>query len=249
MIQQPGSLEQKLQIAETVMKKLYQRSMKLEKELENERKEKPQEVLNIIEESRPTEETVVQFQQQEEDYLRFLAEEQDRTIQNLREKIATLEDSSGSKGKPSGNSSSVVAKLSKKLKEVTDECGRQKANHQRLKHDYIKLRKSRVRNISGDPDIARHTKEFITLLEQRLGREEEERELEGEALSAKLYEMEQKECNAYVEKRMMETEIAKLSAEQQRRDVMDKRIEMSMAQVFERLRAVESENVRLREEK
>lgn len=75
---------------------------------------------------------------------------------------------------------------------------RQRENYQRLKADYVKLRKSRIRNITGDPEVAKHTNELVVLLEHRLQREEEEREIECALLSTQLHEYEKNQCNKYI---------------------------------------------------
>lgn len=50
----------------------------------------------------------------------------------------------------------------------------------------------------------------------------------------------------YVEKRMMEEHCARLSEELAQRDVLDREIESTVCGLFERLKQVEAENLKLR---
>ena len=103
----------------------------------------------------------------------------------------------------------------------------------------------RVEAVNRSAGAAKEAKLVVGELKSRLTKEMEERESEAALYSAKLYQSEQKQSDWYVEKRLMEQKVAKLTAEVQERDKLDAQIESCVCTLFDRMKLVETVNARL----
>ncbi|KAF0694183.1 Aste57867_14920 [Aphanomyces stellatus] len=246
------SPNKKLKIAEMVIRKLYKKNLELEKALGEAKKDMQVPATPFVATlaTPPTVESVQEIESQKEDYLKYLAAEQDKTIQELKRKIDELTNTPMEQGltKPGkANSSAVISRLQKRLQEAMGESTRQKSSYLKLKGDYKRLLLQRTRTISGNSEIDAHARELLALMERRLLKVEDEREQEMALYNMKLFETEQQNCDEYVAKRMLEQEIQKVTKDVKERDEIDDRIEKCMFGVFERLHQVEQENIKLRE--
>ncbi|OQS00378.1 hypothetical protein THRCLA_05971 [Thraustotheca clavata] len=242
----------KMQIAEAVIQKLYKKNLELEKALHQAKEEVQQlksdtkvELPQII--NPPTTESVQGIQSQKEEYLKFLAAQQDKTIQELKLKVEKL-----SRRPETGIIESdskklnVIPRLQKRLQEAIDESNRQKANYLRMKQDYNRLLLQRTRTLAGNAEIDSHARHFLALMEKRLETVEGEREQESMIYNMKLFETEKKSCDAFVAKKMLEEEMSKVVQDVTERDAIDDQIDKCILGVFDRLHQVELENIKLR---
>ncbi|ETV65246.1 hypothetical protein H257_17966 [Aphanomyces astaci] len=245
----------KLKIAETVIRKLYKKNLELEKALvqakaDNQNQAQPAPYEPTLDKP-PTIESVQGIESQKDEYLKYLAAEQDKTIQELKRKIETLADAQDARnpGGKSANSTkaAAISRLEKRLQEAIGESSRQKQSYMKLKSDYKRLLLQRTRSISGSSEIDSHARELLALMEKRLLKVEDEREQDMALYNMKLFETEQQNCDDYVAKKMLENEMAKVTTDVKERDNLDDQIEKCMLGVFERLHQVEQENIQLRD--
>ncbi|CAK4066321.1 unnamed protein product [Aphanomyces euteiches] len=234
-----------------VIRKLYKKNLELEKALgqaknEIDRLSQPQAFEQKLA-NPPTAESVQSIESQKEEYLKHLAAEQDKTIQELKRKLDELSNADIDEHRPGKNSRAVISRLQKRLQEAMEESSRQKNSYLKLKGDYKRLLLQRTRAISGNTEIDKHAKELLALMERRLVKVEDEREQEIALYNLKLFETEQQNCDEYVAKKMLEQEIQKVAKDVKERDDIDDKIEKCMFGVFERLHQVEQENLKLRE--
>jgi hypothetical protein len=82
-------------------------------------------------------------------------------------------------------------------------------------------------------------------MQKRLGQEIQEREAEAALYSSRLYESEKQQSEWFVEKRMLEQNIQKLTEEVGERDRLDQEIESCAADMFARLKYLEETNASL----
>ncbi|ETW07347.1 hypothetical protein, variant [Aphanomyces invadans] len=257
----PGSVpigdhspRKKLKIAEMVIRKLYKKNLELEKALAQakadlHRASQPA-PYELQLEKPPTLESVRVIELQKDEYLKHLAAEQDKTIQELRRKLEEIHGAKASASPKSGkitSSAAVISRLQKRLQEAIGESSRQKNSYIKLKSDYKRLLLQRTRSISGSSEVDSHARELLALMEKRLLKVEDEREQDMALYNMKLFETEQKNCDDYVAKKMLENEIYKVTKDAREREDLDNQIEKCMFGVFERLHQVEQENIRLRE--
>ncbi|CAK4086951.1 unnamed protein product [Aphanomyces euteiches] len=239
-----------------VIRKLYKKNLELEKALgqaknEIDRLSQPQAFEQKLA-NPPTAESVQSIESQKEEYLKHLAAEQDKTIQELKRKLDELSNADIVRKK--NISSDIMHALQDEHRpgknsraEAMEESSRQKNSYLKLKGDYKRLLLQRTRAISGNTEIDKHAKELLALMERRLVKVEDEREQEIALYNLKLFETEQQNCDEYVAKKMLEQEIQKVAKDVKERDDIDDKIEKCMFGVFERLHQVEQENLKLRE--
>ncbi|GFR44887.1 hypothetical protein Agub_g6231, partial [Astrephomene gubernaculifera] len=122
--------------------------------------------------------------------------------------------------------------------------------YKQIREDYNRLLYKRAsalqvgsRSTSANALAARA---LVGELQRRLEAEVQEREAEAALYSARLYESEKAMSDWYVEKRLLQEHIARLSGEVAERDKIDGEIEGCVAAMLERLRLVEAENEALR---
>ncbi|GIL47648.1 hypothetical protein Vafri_4415 [Volvox africanus] len=122
--------------------------------------------------------------------------------------------------------------------------------YKQIREDYNRLLNKRASTLqagsrSGSA-AAVAARAIVEDLQKRLAEEVQEREAEAALYSAKLYQSEKAMSDWYVEKRLLEDHITRLSAELAERDKIDGEIEGCVTSMLERLRAVEAENEELR---
>eukprot|EP00741_Cyanophora_paradoxa_P001058 tig00000455_g1019.t1 len=98
------------------------------------------------------------------------------------------------------------------------------------------------RNRALDEEAA----QLIGLLQDRLDAEVAEKEMEQRVFNAKLFELEQRSCDWFVDKRLLESQLARLSKELAERDRIDAQISDSVSALLERIERLEGENRTLR---
>ncbi|GLC54860.1 hypothetical protein PLESTB_000913700 [Pleodorina starrii] len=123
--------------------------------------------------------------------------------------------------------------------------------YRQIREDYNRLLNKRASTLQGGSRssgsaAAVAARALVDDLTKRLAEEVQEREAEAALYSAKLYESEKAMSDWYVEKRLLEEHITRLSAELSERDKIDGEIEGCVTSMLERLRAVEAENEELR---
>ncbi|GLI58988.1 hypothetical protein VaNZ11_000809 [Volvox africanus] len=122
--------------------------------------------------------------------------------------------------------------------------------YKQIREDYNRLLNKRANTLQAgsrsDSAAAVAARAIVEDLQKRLAEEVQEREAEAALYSAKLYQSEKAMSDWYVEKRLLEDHITRLSAELAERDKIDGEIEGCVTSMLERLRTVEAENEELR---
>lgn len=202
----------------------------------------------------PSLESVNRIDQQQLDYLRHLAAEQDKTITSLKIRIEELskqlelaKQPSSSSGRGGGGKSTprqIVNRLQSKLQDALTESERQKVNYMKMKKDFQHLLGLKTKTLVENPaQLKSSARELLQLMEKKLSQIEHEHSQNLSLYNSKLYAVEQQTCESYVQKKMMEEEIQRIAQDVKQRDDVDVQIEHCMVGVFERLREVELENV------
>ena len=174
-----------------------------------------------------------------------MVRERDKTIEELRGVVADLKRNARAR---EGNTASSAAALSAAdLQEVVSQSAQHFTKYKQIRADYRRLLNRRVDAVRRTGGANSEAKKVVEELHHRLNREIQEREAEAAIYSARLYETEQQQSDWYVEKRLLEGKVAKLDGEVAERDRLDAQIETCVAQLFERMRALERTNASLAE--
>ncbi|DAZ98678.1 TPA: hypothetical protein N0F65_008804 [Lagenidium giganteum] len=215
----------------------------------------------------PTAATLARIDNQQLEYLRHLAAEQDKTITALKIRIEELsnqitqnhsnEGRSGSKDRVAGGKKSskgtvtprqALSRLQTKLNEALSESERQKNNYLKMKRDFQHLMAVKTKSLCENPSLLHaNARELIQLMEKKLQQLDNEQAVSASLYNSKLYEVEQQTCDSYVQKRLVEEELQRVARDVQARDAVDVQIEQCMMGVFERLHQVEVENMQLKQ--
>ncbi|GAB9475844.1 hypothetical protein Gpo141_00012922 [Globisporangium polare] len=213
----------------------------------------------------PTFGSVTRIDQQQLDYLRHLAAEQDKTITSLKIRIEELSNqldiakrqqqqpqssssaSHGRGGKSSSTPRQIVNRLQSKLQDALSESERQRSNYIKMKKDFQHLLGLKTKTLVENPtQLNASARELLQLMERKLAQIESEHSQNLSLYNCKLYAVEQQTCESYVQQKLMEQEVQRIAMDVQQRDDVDVQIEQCMVGVFERLRQVEMENVLLK---
>lgn len=211
----------------------------------------------------PTLKSVTRIDQQQLDYLRRLAAEQDKTITSLKIRIEELSNqldaakrqqqqpqsssfASGRGGK-SSTPRQIMNRLQSKLQDALSESQRQRSNYIKMKKDFQHLLGLKTKTLVENPmQLNASARELLQLMERKLAQIESEHSQNLSLYNCKLYTVEQQTCESYVQQKLMEQEVQRITQDVQQRDDVDVQIEQCMVGVFERLRQVEMENVLLK---
>ncbi|KAG1660748.1 hypothetical protein FOA52_010622 [Chlamydomonas sp. UWO 241] len=178
-------------------------------------------------------------------------QERDRTITQLqaaldasRRRCALMEGSpsDGGGGSISGQGSKAAAAQQASIREVLAASQLHLSKYKNIRDDYNRLLKKRTVAVSTSKAASAEARALVDEMDARLSKEIQEREAEAALYSARLYESERLMSDWYVEKRMLELHIERLSEEVAQRDVMDQQMEACVCDLFERLRLVEETN-------
>jgi hypothetical protein len=194
--------------------------------------------------STPDQVTKIQIQKQE--YLFHLANEQDKTIVALKQRIEQLSSQLDTQSKkPSSTNrphsasasasgtSQVIGKLQKKLLEAKEESERQKINYFRLKNEYKRILSLKTRSLSNSSSSKMEqnaAKELLRLFEKKIQQADEENLHHLTLYQQKLFEKEQENCQAFVQKKMIQAEMERIAQQVQQRDEIDTQIEVNYIQ-------------------
>lgn len=212
--------------------------------------------------SPPTLESLTRIDQQQLEYLRHLAAEQDKTVTSLKiriEELSTqlevakqqLKQSTSSNQRGGGGKAAtprqVVNRLQSKLQDALSESERQKGNYVKMKRDFQHLLGLKTKTLVESPaQLNASARELLQLMERKLAQLEHEHAHNLSLYNSKLYAVEQQTCESYAQQRIMEEEVQRIAEDVRQRDDVDVQIEQCMVGVFERLRQVEMENVLLK---
>lgn len=211
----------------------------------------------------PTLESVTRIDQQQLDYLRRLAAEQDKTITSLKIRIEELSNqlnaakrqqqqpqsssSASGRGGKSSTPRQIMNRLQSKLQDALSESERQRSNYIKMKKDFQHLLGLKTKTLVENPtQLNASARELLQLMERKLAQIESEHSQNLSLYNCKLYAVEQQTCESYVQQKLMEQEVQRIAQDVQQRDDVDVQIEQCMVGVFERLRQVEMENVLLK---
>ncbi|KXZ56008.1 hypothetical protein GPECTOR_2g1560 [Gonium pectorale] len=147
----------------------------------------------------------------------------------------------------SGGSAGGGAVSVERLRDVVVQSAHHHQKYKQIREDYNRLLTKRAVALQGSSRAASAgAAELLEEMRKRLAAEMQEREAEAALYSARLYESEKAMSDWYVEKRLLEEHIARLSAEVGERDRIDGEIERCVSSMLERLHALEAENDALR---
>ncbi|GIL70113.1 hypothetical protein Vretimale_3381 [Volvox reticuliferus] len=153
-------------------------------------------------------------------------------------------------GKGGGGGMGATGVSPDSLRDMLAQSALHHQKYKQIREDYNRLLNKRASALqagsrSGSA-AAVAARAIVEDLQKRLAEEVQEREAEAALYSAKLYQSEKAMSDWYVEKRLLEDHITRLSAELAERDKIDGEIEGCVTSMLERLRAVEAENEELR---
>ncbi|TYZ60283.1 hypothetical protein PybrP1_009030 [[Pythium] brassicae (nom. inval.)] len=208
--------------------------------------------------SPPTVLSVTRIDAQQLEHLRHLAAEQDATIAALKIRIEELSTQlSAAKQQQQQLESQqqqhaprhAVNRLQSKLQAARSEAERQRGNYARMKRDFEQLlglkTKALVEGPGSAAPLAASARALVQLMERRLAQLAAEHADSVSLYNAQLYDVEQQTCASYAQQRLLEQAAQQAALDVRERDDVDAQIERCLVGVFERLRQVESENVRL----
>lgn len=197
----------------------------------------------------PTVATVTRIDAQQLEHLRHLAAEQDATIGALKLRIEELSTQHLERPNPTTTTRhSVVNRLQSKLQAAKSEAERQRRNYATMKRDFETLLGLKTKTLVASPSTAPLAASACTLLqlqERQLAQLAAEHAESVALYNAQLYDVEQQTCASYAQQRLLEQAAEQAALHAQQRDDVDAQIERCLVGVLERLRQVESENVRL----
>ena len=223
------SLGEKLRIAETVMRKLYQRNIELEKQVGatggtngslnsgNGGHDRSLGVGPSSSSSEDAQELVV--------LRRRLLEFEGMDPQRMRQESRMLQHS--------------LAAAQGDLQRSLDELAL-------LKRDFSKLCSKRLRRIMSFEDGDRASQEMLRMLNDRLKQQDRERSAEQDVFRDKLTRAEQQQCDWYVERRLLEQQVAHLTIDVSNRDELESSIQQCVADITMQLAALKTENAELK---
>lgn len=212
----------------------------------------------------PTLASITRLDEQQLDYLRHLAAEQDKTITSLKVRIEDLSTQLeaarrelkqtqriGASSRPGGKATTtprqVVTRLQSKLQDALSESERQRSNYIKLKRDFQHLLGLKTKTLYENPaQLNASARALVELMEKTLAQLEHEHAQHLSLYNDKLYDVEQQTCASYAQQKLMEQEVERIALDVKQRDDVDVQIEQCMVSVFERLRQVETENVLLK---
>ncbi|MEW5299467.1 MAG: hypothetical protein WDW36_002482 [Sanguina aurantia] len=134
------------------------------------------------------------------------------------------------------------------VREALEQSALHFGKYKQIRDDYHWLLSKRASTLQTTKAAATQAKHVLGEMQQRLAKEMDEREAEAALYSARLYESERQMSDWYVEKRMLEDHIAKLSEEIRTRDHLDAEIEGCVCSLFARLQHAELSNQQLRKQ-
>jgi hypothetical protein len=262
--------EEKLKVAEVVMRKLYRKSLDLERQLREREQSGMQEQSTTVGGSGSDSDAVMRprtagdalnalsrTQKQGEQHFRFLLTQKNSIILDLQRQVASLQahtkvvesrhgggskaSSRAARGGRGGDDSAGGGEMSEiQLQAVMRDNERFRSNYSKIKTDYTHLLQLRASRVGDE------AKGVIEQLESRLAVEEDQRQADYEACMTKLYSAEQQSCEQYVQKRLVEQQLGEVAKDVQRRDELEGRIDECVHAMFERLQQLELENAGLR---
>ncbi|KAG2501488.1 hypothetical protein HYH03_001265 [Edaphochlamys debaryana] len=157
----------------------------------------------------------------------------------------------GVRGKGSAGPKAGVSAES--VRELLAQSALHHLKYKQIREDYIKSLYKRAasvqvngRSAAAVSSTAAAAVGLVDDLQKRLVAEVAEREAEAALYSARLLESEKAMSDWYVEKRLLEEHIARLSSEVAERDKLDGEIEGCVSELLERMRQLEEQNEELR---
>mmetsp|Transcript_11310 Transcript_11310/g.36128 ORF Transcript_11310/g.36128 Transcript_11310/m.36128 type:complete len:447 (+) Transcript_11310:3-1343(+) len=266
-----SALQQRLSVAEQVMRKLYKQNQRLREKLKTHGAERassagpgrPSTAGSSLTVVAPPEDLLAplfESQRKAEEHLAFVLAERERTIEELRQRVAKLESEFWSmklqqRQKLDAATQEMVGDLQRELETAKADSRRFRTMYERLAKDHRKLVQKRMGVVTRTTVFSEHADAqaahdqvsgLMQALRRRVTNLERERALEVTTLNSKLSEAERKTCDWYVEKRLLEDKVKGLSREVQRRDALEEKIEACVHALFQRLQQVEADNVALR---
>lgn len=106
--------------------------------------------------------------------------------------------------------------------------------YKQIREEYHKLLANRAAAVTKNSGPNTQAKQVLKETTLRLHREVEDREAEAALYSARLYDLERQLTDWYVDKRMLEDHIAKLNEEIQARDRLDQEIQSALVSMYEK---------------
>jgi len=236
---QVKALNEKVELSQTIMRKLYKKNVELDKEVQVLKTEVEMLTKNKKYSDLPGGGGAEGVGGGNSTVLTVL-KQRDKTIEDLNRKLQEAEDmirilQSSAGGVSSRKSSELQSDLKKYQFHFK--------NYKQLRNDYKRLLDQRSGIVSRK--INKDAKRMVGELKSRLDKEMEERELEAALLTTQLYEQDKRESDLYVEKRLLEQKVGALQQEIYDRDKIDTQIENCVCSLFEKVNSLESANKEL----
>uniref|UniRef100_A0A6S8HXX0 Uncharacterized protein n=1 Tax=Dunaliella tertiolecta TaxID=3047 RepID=A0A6S8HXX0_DUNTE len=264
------TVEAKLQMSRSIMRKLHHKNVALEKELQMYKAN-----ANPITFSQPTSEMLEQLSSRSSTSMNLgdrpgklvvanALQERDEAILQLRHALdasrrsnALLEGqlaAAAAASPPNGHDArskrgaagiKQPSRFQPQGNAVSQESQMNASRYKQIRNDYNHLLRKRAGYSQASKALPGTPQAMLMELKARLTKEMSERDAEAALYSTRLYESERHLSDWYVEKRMLEEHITKLNSEIVERDNLDQQIQSCVCGLFERVHLLETENAEL----
>eukprot|EP00201_Polytomella_parva_P014352 CAMPEP_0175065270 /NCGR_PEP_ID=MMETSP0052_2-20121109/15824_1 /TAXON_ID=51329 ORGANISM="Polytomella parva, Strain SAG 63-3" /NCGR_SAMPLE_ID=MMETSP0052_2 /ASSEMBLY_ACC=CAM_ASM_000194 /LENGTH=343 /DNA_ID=CAMNT_0016331771 /DNA_START=49 /DNA_END=1077 /DNA_ORIENTATION=- len=257
---QVKSLEQKLGLSRSIMKKLYHKNVLLEKEIQLFKANSEDSILNYDALLRPLTSQGSFDRSNDPSLLKTILLEREMTVRQLQQALAasrrrctllefqiqnsSSSDASSSSPFPGLSAAPLPGSANTAMKDVVAQATLHLAKYNQIREEYNKYLKQRsgvILNSNRKAKASSEAQEVVRRLQSRLSAEREEREAEAALYSARLYESERASSEWFVERRRLEEVANKLREELEARDRLDAEMEECVGMLFARLKAAEAE--------
>ena len=234
-------LQERLAMSQNIMRKLYRKNVELEKEVRVLRAAADSgPVPSQAEGERAAANGAPQLPEAMADSPAMAAlRSRDATIAQLREALEGMQRRSATLEAAISETNGEVGET---LRAALAEGKSHYRRFNKLRGEYRRLLNRRVEVVRRNGGMTKEARVLMDELRVRLGQEIVERDSEVAIFQAKLFESEQASANWYVERRLLEDRVEKLTSEVGERDRLDSQIETCVCGLFERMRALEATN-------
>ena len=138
------------------------------------------------------------------------------------------------------------AVLAEQLANAKADASRREESEKRARHDYNRLANRRIKEFSLDPHVDVASKQLLTALGDRLNQEAADRAAESATYNDRLYAAERKQCDFFVERKLLEQQMMTLTRELEERGKLEERINSCIEGIRSQLEALRAENAALK---
>jgi len=259
---------QKLNVAEAVIRKLYERNLKLESTLSELKTHTPKPIKAASPRAAPvrikleprrdtsegkSQESLLadlqeQFEKVQEQNVQLdaMIKARDTRIHGLEIKLEAAQNTAAKAkrdaSRQSGISNTEAKRLQRRMREAEQSVEDSNSRLRFYKEQNESLLAAQNLRLGSKPDIKRLTASLTSQLDQQVLFADQERA----RYNTKLASLEDENSELFVQNKMYETQLEQVSQELEERDAVEAEIQEQMASIFAHMRQLESENARLR---